>query len=50
MDATARVRLLAVEVLLSNPELLRDDVLEAALYIQRERLVAKVQRTASAEL
>jgi hypothetical protein len=38
IDATARARLLAVEVLLAEPELLGDDVLEAALYIQRGKL------------
>ena len=38
IDATARARLLAVEVLLAEPELLGDDVLEAALYIQRAKL------------
>jgi len=31
-------RLLAVEVLLSEPESLGDDVLEACLYILRDRL------------
>jgi hypothetical protein len=31
-------RLLAVEVLLSEPEALRDDVLESCLYILRDRL------------
>jgi hypothetical protein len=31
-------RLLAVEVLLSEPEALQDDVLESCLYILRERL------------
>ena len=31
-------KLLAVEVLLSDPESLQDDVLESALYILRERL------------
>ena len=37
-DATARARLLAVEVLLAEPELLGDDVLETALYMQRDKL------------
>lgn len=32
-------RLLAVEVLLANPERLADDVLESCLYILRERLL-----------
>jgi hypothetical protein len=31
-------RLLAVEVLLADPEALADDVLESSLYILRERL------------
>ncbi len=31
-------RLLAAEVLLSEPEALRDDVLESCLYILRDRL------------
>jgi hypothetical protein len=31
-------RLLAVEVLLAEPEALRDDVLESCLYILRDRL------------
>jgi len=34
-------RLLAVEVLLSEPEALQDDVLESCLYILRDRLQAK---------
>jgi len=33
-------RLLAVEVLLAEPEVLGDDVLEACLYVLRERLGA----------
>lgn len=33
-------RLLAVEVLLSDPESLADDVLETCLYILRDRLIA----------
>jgi hypothetical protein len=31
-------RLLAVEVLLADPEALADDVLESCLYLQRDRL------------
>jgi hypothetical protein len=31
-------RLLAIEILLSNPEALGDDVLESCLYILRDRL------------
>jgi hypothetical protein len=46
MDATAKARLLAVEVLLSEPELLGDDVLEACLYNQRDHLRARVQAIA----
>jgi hypothetical protein len=38
IDGTARARLLAVEVLLAEPELLGDDVLETALYMQRDKL------------
>lgn len=37
-DVTALPRLLAVEVLLADPEALQDDVLESCLYILRERL------------
>lgn len=35
---TTAARLLAVEVLLAEPEALADDVLEACLYILRDRL------------
>ena len=38
---TALPRLLAVEVLLAEPEALRDDVLESCLYILRDRLRGK---------
>jgi hypothetical protein len=34
-------RLLAVEVLLAEPEALHDDVLESCLYILRDRLQGK---------
>ena len=34
----ATARLLAIEILLSNPESLGDDVLESCLYMLRERL------------
>jgi hypothetical protein len=37
-DITARARLLAVEVLLAEPELLGNDALEADLYILRDAL------------
>jgi hypothetical protein len=47
-DATAVIttlprdaaRMLAVEILLAEPEALRDDVLESCLYLLRERLRA----------
>lgn len=35
-----KAKLVAVEVLLADPESLEDDVLESALYILRERLQA----------
>jgi hypothetical protein len=38
MDATAKARLLAVEVLLAEPELLGNDALETDLYILRDQL------------
>jgi hypothetical protein len=38
MDDTTRARLLAVEVLLANPESLGNDALEGDLYILRDRL------------
>jgi hypothetical protein len=34
-------RLLAVEVLLAEPEALRDDILESCLYMLRDRLHGK---------
>ena len=37
-----RSRLLAVEVLLCDPEELHDDPLEAELYVYRDRLRAKL--------
>jgi hypothetical protein len=40
LAAAALPRLLAVEVLLAEPEELRDDVLESCLYLLRERLRA----------
>jgi hypothetical protein len=36
----AAARMAAVEVLLADPEALRDDVLEACLYLLREKLRA----------
>ena len=41
-DVTASARLLAVEVLLAEPELLGNDALEADLYVLREDLRAQV--------
>jgi hypothetical protein len=38
MTKSATARLLAAEVLLAEPELLGDDVLESCLYILRDRL------------
>lgn len=46
MNATAEIsslpakaaRMLAVEILLADPEALEDDVLESCLYLLRERL------------
>lgn len=38
MDATAKARLLAAEVLLAEPELLGNDALETDLYILRDQL------------
>jgi hypothetical protein len=42
-EITARARLLAVEVLLAEPELLGNDALEGDLYILREKLTAGLQ-------
>jgi hypothetical protein len=42
MDATAKARLLAVEVLLAEPELLGNDALETDLYFLRDRLQGTV--------
>jgi hypothetical protein len=44
-DITAQARLLAVEVLLAEPELLGNDALEGDLYILRDQLKADVQAT-----
>jgi hypothetical protein len=38
---SSSARLLAVEVLLAEPELLADDVLESCLYLLRDRLHGK---------
>jgi hypothetical protein len=40
MDDLSRARLLAVEVLLADPEKLLNDALEADLYILRDQLQA----------
>jgi hypothetical protein len=40
MDDQARARLLAVEVLLADPEALGNDALEGDLYILRDKLRA----------
>ena len=42
-DTTARARLLAVEVLLAEPELLGNDALESDLYILRDELNSRMQ-------
>ena len=39
LDISGLPRLLAVEVLLAEPETLGDDVLETCLYILRDRLL-----------
>jgi hypothetical protein len=41
VNATERVMLLAVEVLLSEPEALRNDALEGDLYILRDQLTGE---------
>jgi hypothetical protein len=41
LGITTRPRLLAIEVLLAEPEELQDDVLESCLYLLRERLQRK---------
>jgi len=38
MDDLSRARLLAVEILLADPEALRNDALEADLYLLRDQL------------
>jgi len=38
--STGAARMLAVEILLAEPEILEDDVLESCLYILREKLRA----------
>jgi len=45
-DVTAPARLLAVEVLLAEPELLGNDALEADLYVLREDLRTRVEAAA----
>jgi hypothetical protein len=46
----ARARLLAVEVLLADPESLGNDALETDLYILRDQLQADPQDAAAAAL
>lgn len=46
MDAMTRIRLLAVEVLLAEPEALDNDALEGDLYILRDRLAGPGTGTA----
>jgi hypothetical protein len=41
-DAIAQARLLAVEILLADPESLGNDALEADLYILREQLRERI--------
>jgi hypothetical protein len=48
-DTNARARLLAVEVLLSEPELLGNDALEADLYILRDTLLGAPSRVHGCE-
>ena len=43
MDDLKRARLLAVEVLLADPEALRNDALEGDLYILRDQLQLQAQ-------
>jgi hypothetical protein len=47
-DVTAPARLLAVEILLAEPELLGNDALETDLYILRENLRTTIPPTAPA--
>jgi hypothetical protein len=49
MDASARARLLAVEVLLSEPDLLGNDALEVDLYLLRDKLSGMVQAGADGD-
>jgi hypothetical protein len=44
-DIAARARLLAVEVLLADPELLGNDALEGDLHILREQLLTRTTPT-----
>lgn len=43
MDDLKRARLLAVEVLLADPEALHNDALETDLYILRDQLQPRTQ-------
>jgi hypothetical protein len=42
MDDLKRARMLAVEVLLANPDALQNDALEADLYVLRDQLQAQM--------
>lgn len=44
MDDLSRARLLAVEILLADPEALRNDALEADLYLLRDQLQTRQAR------
>jgi len=48
-NIAAQARLLAVEVLLSEPELLGNDALEADLYILRDKLLGGQSHAAGGE-
>ena len=48
-NIAAQARLLAVEVLLSEPELLGNDALEADLYILRDKLLGGQSRPPGGE-
>ena len=45
LGVATRPRLLAVEVRLSEPEALEDDVLETCLYILRDKLTGKASES-----
>jgi hypothetical protein len=45
LGTTTLPRLLAVEVLLADPEALDDDVLESCLYILRDKMTGKADES-----